>query len=186
MTNGFHVLACAAGLAVAGSVAAAPVQFADNGHYYEWVNARVSWDAAVAASAASSYLGMTGYLVTVTSDAESDFIYGSVTSSRAWAGGSDSEEEGVWKWITGPEAGTAFWSHGSTLTYARWTIGEPNDSGGGEHALVIHNLAANWNDEGGVNRNGYVIEYSAPVPEPSTYALFALGLIGIGLAARRR
>ena len=34
--------------------------------------------------------------------------------------------------------------------------------------------------------NAYVVPDQTPVPEPSTYALFSLGLIGLGLAKRRQ
>jgi hypothetical protein len=45
-----------------------------NGHYYEFVNSDVTWDAAFRGAALKTYAGQLGYLVTVTSD-ELDFCW---------------------------------------------------------------------------------------------------------------
>ncbi|WP_304426527.1 YDG domain-containing protein [uncultured Adlercreutzia sp.] len=57
-----------------------------NGHYYETVFSSVSWSEALAASERKSYLGMQGYLVTVTSKDEHDYVY-SVIGTTSWMGG---------------------------------------------------------------------------------------------------
>ena len=73
---------------------------------------------------ARTYLGKTGYLATITSQAENDFI-AQVLAADAWIGAADEytlindatgtttypdqwSAEGNWYWVTGPEAGTLF------------------------------------------------------------------------------
>ncbi|NBS70019.1 hypothetical protein EBT31_14065 [bacterium] len=61
-----------------------------------------------------------------------------LTYTRASTGAAgDSVSEGVWRWVTGPETGTQFWSgdeSGSAFggAYENWNAGEPNESGAGE------------------------------------------------------
>lgn len=184
MSNSWSRLAAAAALTLGSSLVQAQVLNPANGHYYQYVPNAVSWADAVAAAAASSFNGLPGYLVTVTSAQESDFIFGSVTTATSWAGGTDAGNEGTWRWVTGPEAGTVFWQNGTTLTYARWAAGEPNNCCGGENLLHINWSGAAWNDIYLGLSYGYVVEYSAPIPEPGTAALLALGVAA--LVARRR
>jgi autotransporter-associated beta strand protein len=65
--------------------------FPENGHYYEFVNtgSAISWTAARDAAARRSLFGMTGYLVTITSAAESFFVSSQITAPNIWIGASD-------------------------------------------------------------------------------------------------
>jgi hypothetical protein len=78
-----------------------------------------------------------GYVLTVTSAQEQDFL-GKVLVElkipKVWMGGSDLEEEGVWKWSGGPEANLVFWRTNPTteadhgvMGYTLWFSGEPNN-----------------------------------------------------------
>ena len=62
-----------------------------------------------ARSSAQEYFGVPGYLATITSKAENDFIAGSFANLGSpiagWIGGSDNRDSGVWEWTTGPEGG---------------------------------------------------------------------------------
>jgi hypothetical protein len=89
-----------------------------NQHFYKFVkyastttNADKTAVKAIAAAAESKELGLTGYLATITSAAENEFvgrkIYG---ASNIWINGSDSETESVWKYTSGPESGQVFWN----------------------------------------------------------------------------
>ncbi len=192
------LLLCTAGAWTAAS--AAPVQWSGNGHWYEYVNLDVDWHTARSNALASSYNGMRGYLVTITSAAEQSFLQNTFGSILAWAGGSDEwdstseNDEGTWKWMDGPEAGQTFWDdNGAHVTYANWAPGEPNNCCGGEDYLVYGWSNGRWNDHGGPGnayyRIGYIVEYSpntSTVPEPALPLLLGGALAALGRRFRRR
>lgn len=136
----------------------------------------------------ANFLG--GHLVTITSQAENDFVNSLTGGAIIWLGGSDTDAEGTWAWQVGPEAGTEFWIGGSSPTYANWHGGEPNNYGSGEDYLAMNHPSwsdGTWNDVDPAQQYRVVIEYSREaVPEPSVIGLLGLGLAGIGAATRRR
>ena len=181
--------------AIAALPAAAPAavtwEVADggNGHSYEFVSGSFTWTQARDATASMTLNGESGYLVTITSQGEQDFLFDNVTTNQAWTGASDSETEGTWKWVTGPEAGIIFHIEGEspeTQTYANWRNGEPNDFQTGEDFGVMNWEGQNqWNDAPGDASFGYVVEFDTNViPEPATLSL--LGLAGLGATTLRR
>ena len=165
-----------------------------NGHFYEAVDlgTAISWSDARALAEASG-----GYLATITSPSENDWvtanllplISGSAGSNRLgpWIGGyqdtnspSYSEPDGGWAWVTGES-----WSYTNWGTPAG-TNTEPNNNPVPENFLHYYvGGYSGWNDLGdfdGANLvDSYIIEV---VPEPSTALLLGLGLAG--MAARRR
>lgn len=106
-----------------------------NGHRYELIEIMMPWQEA---RAYAERLG--GYLATVTSLEERNWIYQTFPHRRFWLGGTDEVLEGDWQWITGEK-----WD------YTDWGEGEPNNfSGLEEDALDMstqldesHGL---WND----------------------------------------
>lgn len=147
-------------------------------HYYRFVSSlNISWQAAKAAAAADSYYGLTGYLATLTS-AEEAQLCGEQATGTGWIGGTDEDVEGVWKWATGPEAGTVFWNggaNGSTPNFAFWNNGEPNNSNNEDYAHITApgiGILGSWNDlpnsgsSGDYVPKGYIVEYGGMPGDP--------------------
>jgi len=148
------------------------------GHYYEYVpNSGITWSAARTAAAIRTYYGLQGYLATIGSPEEAQ-LSGEQAGGAGWLGGTDEAVEGVWRWVTGPEAGTIFWNggiNGSTPTYANWNTGEPNNCCNGEdYVHVTFNVGnpGSWNDlpnpgtDGNYFPQGYIVEYGGMPGDP--------------------
>ncbi|GGE35157.1 hypothetical protein GCM10011360_23740 [Primorskyibacter flagellatus] len=173
-------LAACAALSPAAPAIAAPVTFSGNGHSYELVlSLPVTWDYAKTEAETRG-----GYLATVTSQEEWDFIVALNSGNmRAWLGGTDSTDygttEGNWIWATGPETGQA-------ITFNAWGAGEPNNSGGNEHFLEGW-WNPYWNDVPGATMlEAYIVEYAPAVPLPASAPLILAGLGAFGVFHRRR
>jgi len=193
MLQSNHKLAwcvCLLGLAGAVQLAGATPVKGPNGNYYELVSGNRTWPQALADAAGRTFeLAGTiypGYLVTITSQAEQDFIDTlQAGGSFYWIAASDKEQENTWKWMAGPEAGTVFWqgrADGTALGFANWNTGEPNDGLYGEDYAHL-NQNGTWND----NRTdpptyGYITEYEVPGPA----ALPLLAVAAVSLLRRRK
>ena len=143
----------------------------ENGHVYSVVpSPGISWQDAKVAAETSTYGGVNGYLATITSQEEHDFILERINDS-GWIGANDIDEEGVWRWVTGPEAGMQFWSGAGNGTafggaFTNWNDSEPNDSMYEEDCGQIwFNEGSNgqWNDLNCASEENeyYVVEYGA-------------------------
>ena len=158
------------------------------GHFYRFVEkSNMTWSAARAEAESVRYYGLKGYLATITSQVENDFIK-LKTKGVGWIGASDAGLEGQWRWVTGPEGtedggkGRLFYVTGSgpvTGEYTNWNTGEPNNVNGGEnyaHITVFPNdpgSSYKWNDlpdSGGTGdyaSRGYLIEFGGFPDEPT-------------------
>lgn len=185
------VLSC---LFVASAIAA-PVQWPSasggNDHWYEVVYVGPAGIAWTAARTAAENAG--GYLATLTSAAENEFVYDLVKDDpNLWPADSfggngvgpyiggyqiagSAEPGGGWAWVTGEE-----WN------YTNWCPNEPNNSNGGTEAYLHYfwPIGTNgqvkgptWNDLADsipLGVRGYIVEY---VPEPASAMLVLLGAL---------
>lgn len=104
-----------------------------NSHKYRLFKESLTWK-----EAKEKCESMGGYLATITSKAESDFIKGFANEERSyWIGGTDEGSEGVWHWVTE-----------EPFTFTNWNSGEPNNFNGNEHFLEFDGGGGNglWND----------------------------------------
>jgi hypothetical protein len=110
-----------------------------NGHSYYRSTGSAFWTVA-----RSNCQAMGGYLVTVTSAAENNFIYNLWPSG--WIGLTDEITEGVWRWVTG-----------ETYSYSSWNPGEPNNAGNEDYIQFVG--GGKWNDLPNNQSLPYVIEF---------------------------
>ncbi|NBS79991.1 hypothetical protein EBS57_09410, partial [bacterium] len=143
------------------------------GHYYEYVSGSYTWAQARALALSKTFNGLSGYLANLTSAAENSFVLTKI-GADVWIGGSDSVNDGVWKWMDGPEAGITFWnglSGGSAPSgrFANWNPGEPNNYGGSEDYAQFYVGTGKWNDLPTSSRLGFLVEYGTDAPAAQTF-----------------
>ena len=111
------------------------------GHWYQLNETRMKWSEAKTFAESQG-----GYLATITSAAEGQWLYDafgsalSIDSGYRTFGGNDVASEGQWQWITG-----------ETWSYSNWYAGEPNNSGGNEDCIALYSFLKpghghSWND----------------------------------------
>jgi hypothetical protein len=159
---------------------AIPVQWSvedgGNGHWYEEIDTLMTWnDAEIYAES------LDGYLATVTSQAENDFLWDtmiapniskfSILGGFPMLGGFQSpstpEPDTGWQWVTGEE-----WK------YTNWGIGQPDDAWGGQDYLSFWENNT-WDDN---YLNSLNFPSIVEIPEPATLLLLGLG----GFVLRRK
>lgn len=156
-----------------------------SGRFYEFFQASVTWEQALDLAAEKNLFGLQGYLATIPNQAANDFITTKLNADP-WVGGSDdyrlineaigevlynsqSDSEGYWYWITGPEKGQMFYNHrtSETLTYSNWASGEPNNFPPSEHFLQLYSGNNGlWNDLPSTSRLSYVVAYGGFDDDP--------------------
>lgn len=154
-----------------------------NGHFYRPMtasNERTTYTNARSSSLATTFKGQQGYLVTITSADEDQFIFTNVPATNVWFAATDEVIDGRWVIDAGPEKGTVMKTSNGQLTgnipgvYNNWCAGEPNGSNGSEnYAVAKWNGASCWNDLSNNWSNPYVIEYGTWTnPDDQTFTDF--------------
>lgn len=111
-----------------------------NGHYYYLydLDTVTTWEEAKEYCESQG-----GYLATITSQEEDEFLYSYITDmglDSVLFGLSDIDQENVWTWVTG-----------EPFSYENWAPREPNHQGGYEHYGMYYekNKDGTWNDGSG-------------------------------------
>ena len=105
------------------------------------------WGQAKLRAENTTYFNLSGYLATITSAAENDYVLDKIRDDdgnpiAAWFGGTDNSgtdnipnaTEGTWVWAGGPERGEIFFdtdSDDDPGEFTSWRTGEPNNCCGG-------------------------------------------------------
>lgn len=142
-----------------------------NGHYYQAVSvpAGITWDAARTAATSGG-----GYLATITSAAENQFVFSLIDAPRYWVG---TVNGNLGPWIGGyrqPSGlGPFRWVTEEPFSYTNWNPGQPDTTQGIENCLQYYHgvnapRAPTWNDLPGnytlygyPNPRGYIIEWES-------------------------
>ena len=120
-----------------------------NGHSYYRSTGSMTWT-----DARQACINMGGHLVTSTSLAENNFLFG--LWPNGWIGLTDEVNEGVWRWVTG-----------ETYSWSYWNSGEPNNAGNEDYIQFVG--GGRWNDLPNTSLP-YVLEFEYVV----TYTAWAL------------
>ena len=124
-----------------------PIKFSGNGHYYELIE-DLSWE-----DSRDKALSLGGYLATITSQEEADFIYDKFGHIwNIWIGGyqpsGTTEPNSGWEWVTG-----------EPWIWTNWDAGEPSDFGDDEDVLELV-WGDKWNDNSGWQKYHFIVEYN--------------------------
>ena len=76
-----NMFVCMVVLSIVGLCKATPVQWSGNGHYYEAISVPegISWTNAKTAAELAD-----GYLASITSEAENEFVFGLINDAKFW------------------------------------------------------------------------------------------------------
>jgi hypothetical protein len=109
-----------------------------NNHWYERIDDTMSWHEAKAHCES-----LEGYLVTITSQDEQDFVFDNLVSNSpydCWLGATDEDDEGNWHWVTGED-----WN------FENWDSEEPDNCNSIEHYAVSITPDGSWQDRATLN-----------------------------------
>src|SRR5262249_32774922 len=126
-----------------------------NHHCYELMSSNQSW---MTASSMCTQLG--GYLATITSQAELDFVGASfsIVVGGAWIGATDSAAEGTFEWVTGEAWGFELWEPNEPSNG-----GNPNNMPGEDCVETTAGAAHDWNDDACSKSQPYICEWTLPL-----------------------
>lgn len=171
--------------------------FGGNGHFYEVVYApdSITWTAA-----SNAAVNAGGYLATITSSDEDDFVMSLIDDSKYWNVDRWGHRNGPW--LGGYNPSNEFvWVTGEPFTYSNWGTGQPNGVFKGviedklRYEIGRNQTEPTWHDErdnpalwddlfnppANVRIKSYVVEC---IPEPATLSVIGIFVGGIYFARR--
>lgn len=116
------------------------------GNIYKFIDKEMTWGEAKVYCEKQG-----GHLATVTSEKEWEIIHNAVMTNQKhyWLGGTDVENEGEWKWVTG-----------EAWTFEGWCDNEPNnDYDGTEDYLGTYTNTYQWNDYRNNEKQNFICEF---------------------------
>ncbi len=168
----------------------APTVYWGNGHYYEFVASNQWWGNVEYDASQRTHQGLTGYLATVTSSDENEFIWkrsnnNAQISGASYLGGQYVNNKRTWSWKTGPDEGIWFWENDAAVAgiYNNRQNSGWNGDNGSADSLAMWSSDGKWDDTN--NRKNYITEYGWSGPQV-TVGLTGTPINGIenGNAAR--
>ena len=115
-----------------------------NGHSFKFFNDSLTW-----LDAKKHCEAIGGHLATSTSADKNDFLHTLREGNIIWLGGTDENDEGNWRWITG-----------ETWDYSNWYSGEPNNKNNSQHYLSFYNSSKSlWGDAENDSDNPFICEW---------------------------
>jgi hypothetical protein len=112
-----------------------------NGNQYYCSLSPATWANANAISQSNG-----GYLASIGSAEENNFLSNMLTIQSAWIGLNDIETEGTFEWASG-----------EPVNYTNWYPGQPNNYNGTQHCVEILNNGQ-WNDQYGTYQLEFIME----------------------------
>ncbi len=111
-----------------------------------------SYAAAQQTAAGMTYNGMRGYLATVDSAAEYQYLSWILRARNAYVSGSDVASEGNWIVTDGPNAG-------QQVPYLPWSFGEPS-GGAGQNCLALSSTDGVMDVSCSTGNMDFVVEFT--------------------------
>ena len=137
-----------------------------NSHYYKFFDTAKNFSDAAAHAATLSIKGMPGHLVTLNFYDELAFIWSVYPNKTAWVGLSDSQKEGTFVYVGGPESGQVatniFPSSNTASNTLKWSDGNPDNWQGAENCVEIWSGSSQFNDALCSNTRSYFVEFDCP------------------------
>ena len=129
------------------------IVISDNNHWYQRFDISMTW-----LDAKQYCENNSGYLATLTSKQENDFVYNNLvinsSNKNIWLGATDEDQEGIWRWITDES-----WNY---TNWAETPIQQPDNFDNQQHYLHFWMEGNVWADLCNDNINGCK-------PEPDKY-----------------
>jgi hypothetical protein len=127
-----------------------------NDHYYAVLSGASSFADAVSTAASTSVNGMTGYLATINTIEEYNYLHWGLKARSVWISATDASVEGTWRY------GSSALS-GQSVSIMPWVNSEPNGNTGENCAIMyvlgLHDLSCTSGSK------NFVVEFECLSPK---------------------